>query len=213
MESIVAMSSLSGRTSFERSNLPAEAQLDLHVDGQEFLALVQQLDMGEELLERLAEANHVEFCDGIREIGYRPGPQTDEKLKTHSSLKPYAELLEEEKQQNRGTVRDIPNKLARTGYIMIPARSNEPPFEFPGPHLDHLAEMEHERWMQAKLKAGWQHAPKTAKEKKLHSALLPWEELPEEDKEKDRLLVQAIPRIVAKAGYTIAHLGSERTQG
>lgn len=211
MESIVAMSLLSGRTSFERSSLPAEAQLDLHVDGQEFLALVQQVDLVDELLEKLAEANHQVFCEGLESQAYRWGPETDEKLKTHSSLKPYDELPEDEKEQNRGAVRDIPNKLARSGYIMIPARSNEPPFEFPGPHLEQLAEMEHERWMQAKLEAGWQYATKTDKEKRLNAALLPWDELAEEEKEKDRTLVRAIPRILAKAGYTVVQLRGKET--
>jgi hypothetical protein len=43
MESIIEMSLLTGKSMFERSSLPAEAQLDLHVDGQAFLAIVQQI--------------------------------------------------------------------------------------------------------------------------------------------------------------------------
>jgi hypothetical protein len=201
MESIVAMSLLSGRTSFARSSLPAEAQLDLHVDGQEFLALVQQMDLEGELLERLAEANHKMFLAGL----------SAEERRTHSSAISYAGLPQEEKEQNRGAVRDIAIKLARGGYIMIPARSNEPPFQFPGPHLEHLAEMEHERWMLAKLEAGWVHAAQTNKGKELHSALLPWDELPEEEKEKDRNLVRSIPRILAKAGYTVVRSREQDT--
>jgi len=212
MEAIVAMSLLSGKTSFERSSLPAEAQLDLHVHGQEFLALVQQMDLEGELLEKLAEAAHEVFCEGLKDRGYRWESTTDEERKTHSSLKPYAELPEEEKEQNRGTVRHIANKLARIGYVMIPARSNEPPFEFPGRHLEQLAEMEHERWMQAKIEAGWRHAPETDKEKSLHAALLPWDELPEEQKEKDRDLVRGIPPILAKAGYTVVRLRGKTVQ-
>lgn len=212
MEAIVAMSQLSGRNAFERSSLPAEAQLDLHVDGREFLALVQQMDLQGDLLEKLAEAHHQVFCEELEAKGYRLGPRTDDELKTHSSLKPYAELPEEEKEQNRGAVRDIPNKLARSGYVMIPARSDEPPFEFPGPHLEQLAEMEHERWMQAKIEAGWRYAPETDKEKKLQQALLPWDRLPEEQREKDRALVRAIPRILARAGYTVVKLRRETAQ-
>jgi hypothetical protein len=203
MESIVAMSLLAGKASFERSSLPSEAQLDLHVDGQEFLALVQQMDLEGELLERLAEANHEVFLE-------RMSP--DERM-THSSAKPFAELPEDEKEQNRGAVRDIPNKLARIGHVMIPARSNEPPFEFPGPHLDWLAEMEHERWMQAKLEAGWQFASQTDKDKRLHSSLVPWDKLPDGEREKDRRLVRAIPQILAKAGYAVLELRGKPEQG
>jgi len=56
MESVIAMSQLAGKTRFERSSLPTEAQLDSHVDGQDFLALVQQLELDGETLERLARA-------------------------------------------------------------------------------------------------------------------------------------------------------------
>jgi hypothetical protein len=210
MESIVAMSQLSGRASYERSSLPAEAQLELHVDGQEFLALVHQMDLTGDLLEELARAHHEVFREQMEAVGYRPGATTDERAKTHSALRPYDELPEEEKEQNRDAVRDIPAKLAQSGYVMIPARSNEPPFEFPGPHIERLAQIEHERWMQVKRAMGWEYAPETDKERKRHQALVPWSELPEEQKEKDRALVRAIPRILSRIGYTVVQLRSER---
>jgi hypothetical protein len=203
MEAIVAMSLLAGKTSFERSSLPAETQLDLHVDGRDFLALVQQMELEGEVLEKLAQAAHDIFCEGLRTRKYEYGPQTDDRLKTPSSLKPYSELPEFEKDQNRGNVRDIVNKLARIGYVMIPARSNEPPFDFPGSDLELLAEMEHERWMKQKLREGWEYAQETDKSRKLSPALLPWDRLPEREKEKDRDLVRVIPKILAKAGYAI----------
>jgi hypothetical protein len=42
MEAIVQMSSLAGKPRFERSSLPAPQQLGIHVDADEFLALVQE---------------------------------------------------------------------------------------------------------------------------------------------------------------------------
>jgi hypothetical protein len=206
MESIGTMSQLTGKKSFERSSLPAEAQLDLHVDGQEFLSLVQQMDLTGELLERLAVAAHQVFCEHMKKQGYKYGEFTDENAKTHNSLVPYDELSVDEKGQNQGLVRDISMKLAGTGYIMIPARSDEPAFEFPGDHLETLAEEEHERWMKLKADSGWQDGPKTDKKKHLHAALVPWEQLSEEDKEKDRIMVRKIPDILAHAGYTIVRL-------
>ena len=206
MESIAAMSQLAGKKSYERSSLPAEAQLDLHVDGQEFLSLVQQMDLTGELLERLAIAAHQVFLKHMESEGYQYGEITDEIAKKHSSLVPFDQLSEDEKDQNRDLVRDIPKKLAGTGYIMIPARSNEPAFEFPGAHLETLARKEHERWMKLKTDSGWKYAPETDKKKHLHAALVPWEKLSEEDKEKDRVMVRQIPDILAHTGYTIVHL-------
>jgi hypothetical protein len=197
------MSLLADATSFKRSNLPPEDQLNLHVNGRDFLARVQQMRLEGALLEKLAEAAHEIFCEGLIEKGYIYGPMTDPDEKTHSSLKPYQDLPEYEKESNRDNVRDIANKLAAVGYVMVPARSNEPPFDFPGDDLEYLAELEHQRWMTEKINTGWKHAPRTDKDQKLHSALLKWEELAEEEKEKDRALIQEIPDILAKAGYAI----------
>jgi hypothetical protein len=142
----------------------------------------------------------------MKSQGYKYGEVTDDEEKTHSSLIPYNDLPEDEKDQNRDLVRNIPMKLAGTGYIMIPARSDEPAFEFPGAHLETLAEMEHERWMNNKFESGWKLASTTDKKKQEHAALIAWAGLSEEDKEKDRIMVRQIPDILAHAGYTIVRL-------
>jgi hypothetical protein len=206
IESILAMSNLAGKESFERSDLPPEDQLDLHVEGREFLALVQQMPLEGDLLENLAEAAHEVFCDGLRAQGYQLGHQTNSELKTHDALKPYQELREDEKESNRDSVRDIANKLAAVGYVMMPARSNEPPFEFPGDDLDFLAQMEHERWMRDKIRHGWTCGEKTDKDKKIHESLESWENLSEEERDKDREMIRGIPKILAKAGYAIVKI-------
>jgi RyR domain/ATPase family associated with various cellular activities (AAA) len=203
IESIIAMSQLTGETSFERSSLPAESQLDLHVDGKSFLSLVQQIELEGDMLEKLAEAAHDVFCEGLRERGYKYGPKTDEKLMTHVALVPYAKLPEQMKEQSRLNVRDIPVKLAVAGYIMIPARSNELSFSFPDEALVQLAEAEHERWMRSMLDGGWSYAPETDRDNKRHKLLIPWDELPEGEREKDRDLVRGVPDILARAGYAI----------
>ncbi|MFO7742597.1 MAG: RyR domain-containing protein [Anaerolineae bacterium] len=205
IESIVTTSRLSGKSAYERSSLPAEDQLTLHVDGQEFLSLVQQINLQGNLLDELAKAHHQVFRRRLEDDGYEWAPTTDDERRTHSSLLPWSELPEDEKEQNRAAVRDIPHKLAQVGYVMIAARSNQPPFEFPenDEDLERLAELEHRRWMHSKLEAGWRCARATDKEQKLHEALLNWDELPDDQKEKDRALVRAIPRILAQAGYTV----------
>jgi hypothetical protein len=207
IESLIAMSQLTNKTIFERSCLPSESQLDLHVDGKKFLSLVQQVELEGTMLESLAEAVHKIYCEGLTARGYQYNPVTDEKRKTNNNLLPYAELPEDFKEANRLNVRDIPTKLAVAGYIMIPARSNEPPFKFPGASLEELAEAEHVRWMQSKFDEGYAYAPETDKAKKLNKCLVPWKELPEEEKEKDRDLIRGIPEILARAGYAIVKTG------
>ncbi len=207
MESIIGMSSLVGKTAYERSSLPSEEQLTLHVEARDFLALVRQIELEGDLLEKMASAAHQVFFEGLKRKGYRHGPQTNSKLKTHSAMVPYEELPEDEKEQNRQNVRDIANKLSLAGYVMRPARSHEHPYNFPGDDLEMLSELEHERWMKDKLIAGWKGAPKTDKGKKLHKDLVPWAELPEKEKEKDREMVRGIPAILAKAGFAVEKSG------
>jgi hypothetical protein len=232
IESIIAMSQLSGKTRFERSCLPPISQLNLHVIGWEFMARVQKLNFEGEALEKLARAVHEDFCEYLQQQGYQFGAKTDNTAghKTHSSLKAFDELPENEKDQNRQYAFDIPNKLARAGYVMIHARTNEPPKIFPDTDLDVLAEMEHNRWTKTKLAqpGNWRYGKPTDKSNHIHEDLLPWcaateeelaqvfsptelaaigcDELPNEEKEKDRELVRRIPYILGRVGYTVVKL-------
>lgn len=226
MESVLSMSALSGKGKYERTCLPSEMQLNLHVSGLEFLSLVQMIPLEGNTLRRLAEAVHERFCESIKAQGYMFGLVTDDGKKTHSSLRPFAELPADEQEQNWGFARDVPTKLAVAGCVMTPARSTPPPFSFRDLALEELAEMEHDRWMMGKLGDGWRWAKETDKTRKLHSALMPWQALkkeesiqkysaagaaaigdgvlPESEKEKDRVLVREIPEILKRIGYTVA---------
>ncbi len=203
MEAVIEMSQLTGRSSFQRSSLPSQAQLDLHVDGRRFLALVQRPDLSGQLLEQLAEAAHDVFRQDLLQRGYQPGPAHDEDRRISPRLCPFGELAEEDKEQSRATVRDIPGKLARAGYLMAPAKSEEASTGFPGGLLDELARDEHDRWMAAKTAAGWAYGPHTDELARRHDALLPWDDLPESQKDKDRALVIGIPAILSRCGYAV----------
>jgi len=205
IETLLTMSTLADADSFDRSRLPPEDQLNLHVDGTDFLARVQQLTLEHETLEALARAAHELFCEGLVEQGYTYGSATDKEQQTHRALLDYAELDETLKESNRENVRDIPNKLAAAGYAMLPARSNEPPFSFSGQDLERLARMEHERWLGVMRRSGRKPAPDSDQERKEHPALAAWEELDEDEREKDRQMVRAIPKILARAGYAVVH--------
>ena len=222
LESIVSTSALTGKSQFERSALPTEAQLDIHVDGRRFLSLVQRLELDGALLERLAEASH--------EI-YRASAQA----RRGAPVGAYADLSEAVKEQNRQVVRDIPAKLAYAGYVMRPARSDEPSFDFPAGDRERLAELEHQRWVKTRIAAGWRYGPQTDPAQMTHAALLPWQtlparemaerysaqeqaalgsvELPVSEKEKTGDLIDGIPRILARAGYTLLKVREDATGG
>ncbi len=203
MESILAMSQLAGKNSYERSSLPSESQLDLHVNGLEFLALVQQIILTPDVLEKLSAAAHEIFCETKKADGFTYGPEKSEGRKTHPLLVPYDDLPEWGKESNRVDVRTIPQKLAAAGYVMIPARSSRPALEFSGPDLEKLAQLEHELWMAAKIAAGFARGKPTPEEPKRNEYLVGWDHLSEDIKNIDRNLVKGIPQILARAGYAI----------
>ncbi len=211
MESILAMSQLSGKASFQRSSLPAEHLLDLHVEGREFLALVQQISLTEDLAELLAEAAHDVWMDGKRRDGWTHGDTKCEQSKTHPWLQPYHQLPEAARAANRVTVRTIPQKLALAGYVMMPARSDEPALQFPGDDLERLAAFEHDLWMAGKLEAGYTPGPPTADDQRRHEYLVSWNEVPPHIQESDRDLVRGIPQILMRAGYAVVPL-KQRTE-
>jgi hypothetical protein len=220
METIVATSRLSGKNKFERSSLPPEDQLELHVDAKDFIGKIQKLELTDEILTRLAKAAHQLFCEELEKKGWKYGGQLDVKNKLHPNLKPWSELTDEICGQNRGQVEDIPAKLAYAGCNMVPDRIGAARRKFPSAILEELAASEHARWMRHKIAAGWRYGNPRNDDLKLHPCLLAWSEedrpnhaayaeslgpgiLLEEEKPKDREAVQSIPDILSLAGFRI----------
>ena len=202
IESIIAMSLLTGKSRFERSCLPAIAQLDLHVEADQFQSLVQQVDLEGDLLERLAAAAHKVHCDGKRRDGWKWGPERDDAKKIYPLLVDYKELPEIYKESNRETVRTIPNKLAAAGYVMVPARNDAALLDFPKDDVEKLARLEHERWTADKLASGFTLGKPTPYDPRRSEYLLDWPQLPDAVKEVDRELIRGIPKVLAEAGYS-----------
>jgi hypothetical protein len=227
LTSVISMSVLDGKLKFERSCLPAAAQLDLHVDAAEFLAItngVQFADLDSAKIECMAREVHRAFYAYLKRKGYRYGAQTDDRKKTHTSVRRFEDLPVTEQEENRKFARSIPNRLVAIGYVVGVMPAGGSPGVVPPGGIESMAEMEHERWMWGKLAASWRYAPRTDKSNRLHSCLLTWRhmsegerrlrygvwadalgerELPEKEKEKDRILVRAIPRILKSAGLQV----------
>lgn len=201
MEAIIAMSRLTGRTAYERSSLPPETQLDLHVDARDFVALVQRPELEGEFLERLARASHKVYCDGLRRRSLTPSEQ--------ESLVPYEKLSDYKKEENFRTVRDIPAKLAAVGCVMVPGRADLPETVFTEDEFKTMARLEHDLWMRG-LGPGWRPGKVTDKEAKIHVAYRPWDELPPEQQAKDQDLVRGLPGLLHEAGYTVVRVGLAR---
>lgn len=66
-----------------------------------------------------------------------------------------------------------------------------------------LAEHVHEIWMQGRIKQGWTYGPKRDDNKKQTPCLVPYEELPEEEKEYDRNTALETIKFLLEKGYSI----------
>ena len=74
---------------------------------------------------------------------------------------------------------------------------------------EELAKKTHEHWAQRRCAEGWKYGPVRSDERKEHPCLVPYEELPENEKEYDRCTALEAIRFVLGRGYEInqpAHL-------
>lgn len=204
METIITMSQLQGKKTFNRSSLPPTVLLDLHVNGQEFMSLVGEIKWTPHLIEELAKVQHEQiWCKKRKEEGFVYSEITDKEKKASHLLVDYEKLSEEDKKSSRDTIKAIPEKLNAAGYFIVPKRGDTLGAKFTEEEIEFLAEKEHEIWMKEKIKRGWQFNKNRNDELKHHDCLIEWAELPEEQRQKDRDNIIHIPHFLSLAGYTI----------
>jgi len=66
-----------------------------------------------------------------------------------------------------------------------------------------LAKNTHEVWAQQRIADGWQYGEMRDDERKLHPCLVPYEELPESEKEYDRNTAMETLKVIELLGYKI----------
>jgi hypothetical protein len=220
MNSIIAMSMLDGKLKFERSCLPPAAQLDLHVDAAEFFAIINGIHFAgfaPEKIWTMAREAHQAFFEYLQSKKFSWAEKTDEANLKHACCTEFDNLEKSDQQENYKFSLSIPERLLRARHVVAKLGDGETPRELPRDNIELLAQMEHERWMWSKLYSGFSYGPNTDRKTGSHNCLLTWDAmdggerrlrygawasavgaaaLPEEQKEKDRLLIRAIPRIL-----------------
>lgn len=66
-----------------------------------------------------------------------------------------------------------------------------------------LAKNTHDTWAAQRLADGWRYGEQRDDAKKLHPCLIPYEELPEEEKEYDRKTATEALKLLVAMGFTI----------
>ena len=68
---------------------------------------------------------------------------------------------------------------------------------------ERLAKNTHERWAEQRIREGWRYGPVRDDSTKEHPCLVPYEQLPEEEKEYDRITALETLRAIMALGYRI----------
>jgi hypothetical protein len=68
---------------------------------------------------------------------------------------------------------------------------------------ERLAENIHENWSAQRMKEGWQFGPRRDDVKRMHPCLLPYKDLPENEKEYDRITAIETIKMIIAIGYRI----------
>ena len=134
-------------------------------------------------------------------------------VEDNPSLVPWESLPESLKESNRRFAESVAGLVDELGGSLVPLRHQVSPDglgQVPGDLLEVLAEREHERWMNDLLRDGWTYAP-GAKDpvRKTHPLLVPWADLAEAEREKDRDSIRGLPLMLAGVGYRLVLPGSQ----
>ena len=69
--------------------------------------------------------------------------------------------------------------------------------------VDFLAKNTHDNWAKERMKMGWKFGPKRDDRRKEHPCLVPYKELPEPEKEHDRIVVKELLKTLILLGFRI----------
>ena len=145
--------------------------------------------------ELLARAKHEEYVAHELAKGVAPGPP---------SVVAWDELSDHLKEANRRFADGIGAKLQAAGCALVPAPlTGTDGAGFADADIEQLARLEHDRWMNDKLRDGWRYGPKRDDAARIHPLLVPWEELPEIERDKDRDPMRELPQMLARVGLEI----------
>jgi len=156
---------------------------------------------------KIARAVHASY---LREIT----KQAPENFRNNDpSAVEFDELPPEIISTNMDNAAHIPTKLLSIGYMIRPVRKGYKPgvLHLNDSEVETMARVEHLRWSWEKRINGWTAGKTKDLQGKTHPCLIPYDDLSENEKEKDRELVRLIPAILQDIKYEAYAVSPERT--
>lgn len=150
-----------------------------------------------EVLDTLARTLHNAYLRGQTSRGVDAG--------ANASVINWSELPQHKKRANQNAAAHMDVKLRIAGCVAYGKSAAAAEVAFPPEPdmLEHLAQLEHRRWMADKYLAGYSYGSVRDEDRLLHPDLVPWEALTEEDREKDRENIRQIPHLLHLQGQKV----------
>lgn len=162
--------------------------------------------------ELLLTGTHEILARAIHEEYRRDRLEKGETIESNPSLVAWEELPETLKNSNRRQADYMGVKLKTVGCYIVPMTDwNADSVKFTADEIESMSQMEHDHWMKERLDDGWKHGAEKDIKKKISPFLVPWDDLPEEEKEKDRNPVREMPNFLSRAGFQIYRRKDKRS--
>jgi uncharacterized membrane protein len=128
-----------------------------------------------QVTERLAQAIHNSYLRAVHAASLAAAVDKGAVSGSRPSLRPWEELPDNLKESNRAQARQVGEKLAAIGCLMVPTFDPSLSFAFDEDEVQLLARLEHERWMAERIAQESLHG--SGPDGRGHPDLVPWEQL------------------------------------
>ncbi len=188
------------RQRYMPSDLPADAILAMNVENvSEFKALLKRDDDFKAKAPLLAKAFH---------DVWRAGKRKQKGSEAFANDCEFDDLPANKKNDNLNAAMRMPRNLQLGGYLLVPASQAGTGIvtRIPEELVDIMAQEEHFRWVEDALADGFRQMGKGEKRddaQLIHDCILPWEKLPDGQREYDRWFVRNYPEFAKHAEYAI----------
>ena len=145
------------------------------------------------LMDRRARAVHQQYLDGVR-------AERGDKFGTAPAEVEWERLPESFQDDNRNVADQMDYALASVFMLAEPGEGGA---KFDRDEVEVLSGIAHARWMAAKAIAGWKHGATRSEASMHHPDMVPYIELTEAAKQKDRDVIHSIPDMATLAGETL----------
>jgi len=172
--------------------------------GYEIIRLEEAAEIDIKMIRKLARAVHSRYLQKMRNLNSEADKDLNVSMFHYPGdpgnqyLTDFGNLPDEIIYSNLDNAYHIPTKLLSIGYKIRPVQKG---YKSVTLHLDDdeietMSRVEHIRWSWDKRLNGWIYGSIKDNANKIHPGLLPFEDLPESEKEKDRELVRLIPALL-----------------